>query len=178
MQIVRPFLESGRNKTVPHRIFFLFLVVAFLINPAAGAASGKPGDVFPDLASFGLEGKLPEIKGKIVLIDFFASWCAPCHESFPAMEQVHRSFTEKGVVVVAISVDSKKADLDRFLKKHPVGFAILRDPAGKLAAELKIATMPTSFVLGRDGKIQSIHNGFHGEQTRKEYESEIERLLH
>jgi thiol-disulfide isomerase/thioredoxin len=146
---------------------------------AARASAGplKPGDSFPDLSAFGLEGTIPDAKGKVVLIDFFASWCTPCHESFPVMEELHKRFGEKGLVIVAVSVDKKKQDLERFLKKHSAAFAIARDPAGKLAAEVKIPTMPTSFIVDRQGVVRAVHRGFHGEETRKKYVSEIEELL-
>lgn len=141
------------------------------------AEAPKAGDVFPELRSFGMEGSLPETKGKVLLVDFFASWCAPCQKSFPVMEKLHQEYAGKGLVIVAISVDQKKADLDRFLKKHSSSFSILRDASGKLAGELKLPTMPTSFLVRKDGTIASIHNGFHGEETRKRYVSEIEELL-
>lgn len=158
-------------------LLLLLLLASSSFGSATFAALAKPGEVFPDLASFGLEGRLPELKGKIVLVDFFASWCPPCHQSFPVMEQLHKSYGEKGLVIVAISVDTKKADLERFLKKHVVSFPIVRDGTGKLAGTLKIPAMPTSFVIGRDGKIQSVHEGFHGEKTHNQYISEIESLL-
>ncbi|MGZ8898543.1 MAG: TlpA disulfide reductase family protein [Limisphaerales bacterium] len=179
--------ERGALNTREHRspsiifsrriLLLLLLLASWSFGSRTFAALAKPGDVFPDLAAFGLDGKLPELKGKIVLVDFFASWCPPCHESFPAMEQLHRSYAEKGLVILAISVDTKKADLERFLKKHLVSFPIVRDGTGKLAGTLKIPAMPTSFLIGRDGKIRSVHEGFHGEKTRNQYISEIEDLL-
>src|SRR5579859_7945018 len=87
---------------------------------AAGAAV-KVGDTFPDFKSYKIEGTLPEtFKGKVVLVDFWASWCGPCGESFPAMDQLQKEFADQGLVIVAVNVDEKKSDMDDFLKDHKV----------------------------------------------------------
>lgn len=146
------------------------------INLAA-AGPLKEGDPFPDLAAYGLEGNLPDLKGKVVLVDFFASWCGPCKDSFPAMEELHKKYADKGLIVVAINLDKKKSDMDEFLKKYPASFVILRDAANKLVGEVKIPTMPSSFLLDKSGKVHAAHRGFKGEETKKKYAEEIESLL-
>lgn len=93
------------------------------------------------------------------------------------MEELQKTYGPKGFVVVAISVDKNKADLEKFLKKHPATFCVLRDPMGKLASEVKIGTMPSSFLLDAQGIVRASHLGFEGEQTRKKYVLEIESLL-
>jgi thiol-disulfide isomerase/thioredoxin len=151
--------------------------LAFCLAWTALAAPPKEGDVFPDLHRFGLEGTLPELQGKIVLVDFFASWCDPCKESFPAMEELHQKYHDQGLVIVAVNVDKKKSDMDDFLKKHPASFAVVRDAANKLVGEVKIPTMPSSFLLDRNGKVHAFHRGFKGAETKKKYTEEIEALL-
>jgi len=140
-------------------------------------AALKVGDTLPDLASFKLEGKLPDnLKGKVVLVDFWASWCLPCAKSFPALDELQKKYGDK-LVIVAVNVDEKAANMDTFLKKHSVSFTVVRDADQKLVAVVEPATMPTSFILDGEGKVRFLHNGFHGEDTRKEYVSEIESLL-
>lgn len=153
------------------------LLALLLTTLMAAAAPLKTGDAFPDLNKFKLEGTLSDTKGKIVLVDFFASWCGPCKESFPAMQELHKKFAGKDFLIIAINLDQKKADMDEFLKKHPADFAIVRDAANALVSAVKIPTMPTSFLLGRDGRVVSVHRGFKGEETRKKYLEEIEALL-
>jgi cytochrome c biogenesis protein CcmG, thiol:disulfide interchange protein DsbE len=144
----------------------------------AAWAGIKVGDAFPDLSTYKLEGKLPDdLKGKVVMVDFWASWCGPCGESFPAMDEIQKKYSAQGLVIIAINVDEKKSDMDDFLKAHPVSFAIVRDAAQKLVDKAGIGTMPSSFLLGRDGKVVFAHSGFHGNDTRKQYEHEIESLL-
>ena len=141
------------------------------------AAALKVGDTLPDLASFKLEGKLPDtLKGKIIIVDFWASWCLPCAKSFPALDELQKKYGDR-VVVLAVNVDEKKANMEKFLAKHAVTFTVVRDAEQKLVAVVEPATMPTSFILDATGKVRFLHNGFHGEDTQKEYISEIESLL-
>ena len=166
-------MNTSSNKTkLTGALASLFLAITL-----AMAGPLKEGDAFPDLTTVGLEGSLPDIKGKVVLVDFFASWCGPCKESFPAMQDLHKKYAGKGLIILAINLDKKKSDMDDFLKLHPADFAIVRDAANKLVSQIKIPTMPTSFLLNRDGKVVSVHRGFKGEETRKKYTEEIDALL-
>lgn len=150
------------------------LLTGVLFNANAAL---KVGDTLPDLASFKLEGKLPEsLKGKIVIVDFWASWCLPCAKSFPVLDELQKKYGDK-VVVLAVNVDEKAANMEKFLKKTPVTFTVVRDGEHKLVAAAEPETMPTSFILDGEGKVRFVHKGFHGEDTRKEYISEIESLL-
>jgi len=137
----------------------------------------KIGDRFPDLVTQKLEGKLPaDLKGKIVLVDFWASWCAPCALSFPVMENLQKNYPDH-LVIIAISVDEKPAKMEMFLKKHPSSFAVLRDAEQKLVDTIGTQAMPTSFLLDGEGKVRFMHSGFHPEETQKQYIKEIESLL-
>jgi cytochrome c biogenesis protein CcmG/thiol:disulfide interchange protein DsbE len=141
------------------------------------AALPHPGDTFPALDKFGLEGELPQVEGKVVLLDFWASWCAPCKKSFPVMKDLQDKFGSRGFLVVAVCLDEKKAAMDGFLKKNPVPFVVLHDSKGQLAQRANIEKMPSSFLIGADGKVVSVHSGFDGESTRKAYLAEIEASL-
>ena len=153
------------------------LGMLFLLGGVALAGLPKEGDAFPDLAKYNLEGTIPDLHGKIVLVDFFASWCDPCKESFPAMEELKQKYGDKGLVILAINVDKKKEDMEDFLRKHPVTFTILRDASNKLVNDVKIPTMPSSFLLDRNGKVVAFHRGFKGAETKKKYAEQIEPLL-
>jgi thiol-disulfide isomerase/thioredoxin len=161
-----------------HSIIVAGIVWLAVCAQLAVAASIKVGDQFPDLNKFGLEGKLPaQLKGKVVVVDFWASWCGPCKASFPVMEQLHKDYGPKGLSLVGISVDDNSTAMDDFLKKHPVSFVVVRDAAKKLVATANIASMPTSYILDGEGRVRFVHTGFHGEATRKQYIQEIEQLL-
>lgn len=155
----------------------LALLLGFALVFSA-SASIKVGDNFPELAGYKLEGKLPDaLKDKVVLIDFWASWCGPCAQSFPVMEELQKTYGSQGLVIIAVSVDEKKADMEEFLKSHSVSFIIVRDAAQKLVQQAGITAMPSSFLMDKNGKVVFAHTGFHGSATKKQYEQEIQSLL-
>jgi len=161
------------------KFLFTILSASLLLTGAQFASAAlKVGDAFPDLFAQKLEGKLPEsLKGKVLFVDFWASWCAPCAQSFPAMEELQKTYAKRGLVIIAISVDEKDAAMQAFLKKHPASFAVVRDAAHKLVSAVDVSAMPTSFIVDADGKVRFLHNGFHGDETKKQYITEIESLL-
>lgn len=155
----------------------VLVMAAALAFSANVSAALKVGDAIPDLTQFKLEGTLPETKGRVLLIDFWASWCLPCKQSFPVMRELHEKFGARGLAIVAISVDEDKAEMARFLKKNPATFATLRDATGKTPEAFGAEKMPTSLIVGADGKVVAVHGGFEGELTRKKYLAEIEAAL-
>jgi thiol-disulfide isomerase/thioredoxin len=156
-----------------------FVLAAFLVSLFSTAqATLKVGDAMPDLASFKLEGKLPDsLKGKVVIVDFWASWCGPCKESFPAMNNLQKKYGGNGLVIIGVNEDEDPSDMRDFLKQNPATFTVVRDAAQKLVALAGIPTMPSSFVFDKTGTVRFAHSGFHGTETRKQYEEEIESLL-
>ena len=144
-------------------------------------ADVKVGEVFPALASAGVVnlagGDLPATTGQVVLVDFWASWCAPCKASFPAMTKLHADFAVRGLIIAAVSIDEKPTAAIAFWKKMAPPFATLHDRTQALVKQVVVPTMPTSYLLGRDGKVRFMHEGFHGDATDKEVRREIELLL-
>ncbi len=138
----------------------------------------KVGDTFPDLSTFALEGEMPaDWKGKILVIDFWASWCAPCAASFPHLDKLQRQFADRGVYFIGVSVDDKASKMHRFLARHPVSFTIVRDASHRLVGACDIPAMPTSFVVDRSGAVRAIHTGFHAGETDQQLIKELEALL-
>ncbi|MDB5354255.1 MAG: Redoxin domain protein [Phycisphaerales bacterium] len=152
-------------------------LLVFILAPWCPAAF-KPGDPLPALDSYKLEGKLPDtLKGRVILLDFWASWCRPCKESFPAMQELHKQYAGRGLTIIAVNVDEKREDMDRFLKAANVSFTVVRDPGQKLVAAADVPAMPTSFLIDRSGKIRSVHKGFVRDETMKQYQEQIQLLL-
>ena len=158
-------------------LFGAACAVLLSLGPVLHGAPAKSGDTFPDLAAAGLEGTVPDLAGKVVIVDFWASWCGPCKKAMPLLAELQKQYGEKGVVVVGVSVDEVKTDMEAYLKKNPMPFAILRDPKGRLAEQLNMQGVPTSYVVGPDGKICAVHRGFEGEKTRARYLAQLDGLL-
>lgn len=142
-------------------------------------AETKVGDAFPPLAGLAPLGntQVPATAGKVVLVDFWASWCAPCKASFPMMAQLHKDFAPRGLVVLAVSVDEKPAAAVAFARKLAPPFATLHDGEQTLVKQVAVPTMPTSYLLGRDGRVRFVHRGFQGDSTDRELRKQIELLL-
>lgn len=119
---------------------------------------------------------LAAYKGKVVYIDFWASWCSPCRQSFPWMKELQAAKAKEGLVIIAVNVDQEKKLADAFLAEFSPNFKIVFDPAGQLATEFKVAGMPSAYIIGRDGKPRFKHIGYHHEK-RSQYEQEIQTLL-
>jgi thiol-disulfide isomerase/thioredoxin len=103
---------------------------------------------------------LAEFRDKVVYVDFWASWCAPCRQSFPWMNGLQRQYGKEGLVIVAINLDQVRADAENFLKQYPAEFIVRFDPQGQLAQQFKVRGMPTSALLARDGRVLWTHEGF------------------
>ena len=144
---------------------------------ASAHAALKTGDVLPPLESQGLEGQVPNLAGKVVLLDFWASWCGPCKKSFPELDKLYGAYKDRGFVILGVSVDEKATDMRSFLDSHPVGFPVARDRDQALVSIFEIESMPTSFLIDRTGKVRSVHNGFRGDKTVSLLSEEIESLL-
>ena len=154
------------------------MIALGLALSCAVRAGVVPGDPFLPLAAAGLEGgALPATSGKVVLVDFWASWCAPCKASFPAYARLQAEYAPRGLVIVAVSVDENPAACAAFVKRFRPPFAVRRDPGQHLARLVDVPAMPTCFLLGRDGRVRFVHQGFHGDDTERELSQEIDHLL-
>lgn len=103
---------------------------------------------------------LSSLHGRVIYLDFWASWCAPCRQSFPWMDSMQRTYAAQGLSVLAINVDHDRADADRFLKEFRPQFEVRFDPDGTWAQQYKVTGMPTSLIIDRRGVVRFTHIGF------------------
>ncbi|CAN5468764.1 TlpA disulfide reductase family protein [soil metagenome] len=130
----------------------------FAAAPALAVDAGQTAPGFTLPAKDGSTTKLADLRGKVVWVDFWASWCGPCRQSFPWMNSVIKRYPE--LQVVGINVDQKREDADRFLAKTPADFNIAFDTKGATPTAYAAKGMPTSYLIGKDGKVLMVHSGF------------------
>jgi peroxiredoxin len=154
----------------------LSLAVTSLTGSALALDAGQSA---PEIALKDMSGKavkLSDLKGKVVLVDFWASWCGPCRESFPALEKLSKSYKDKGFVVLGINIDNDVAAAQKFLKEVPVSFSVANDAGKQVAKSYAPPTMPSSYLIDKSGKVHAVHAGFKASDAAK-LEAEIKKLL-
>lgn len=153
------------------RIVTLILTLLAAVGTAsADSAAQAPAAAAPRWSV------LDAYAGKVVLVDFWASWCTPCLRSFPWMNELQQQLGSEGLVVVAVNLDQERALADAFLGKNPARFRVEFDAAGTIARQFGVQAMPTSFLIDRNGKLRARHTGFK-EKLRASREQQIVQLL-
>lgn len=142
---------------------------------ALGVEPGEPAPAFELPGSAGIV-RLADLRGKTVYLDFWASWCGPCRQSFPWMNEMQARYRDKGLKVLGINVDKRASDAAKFLEKTPAQFDIAYDAAGSAPRAYGVKAMPSSVLIGPDGKVLAVHRGF-TEAEAAEREARIRQAL-
>jgi cytochrome c biogenesis protein CcmG, thiol:disulfide interchange protein DsbE len=145
-------------------------------RPSIAASTSRPTPNVEVYAADGVAVKLGDYKGKVVLIDFWASWCPPCKTSFPALDALYRQYRDRGVEVLAVNLDERRHDADTFLGAHPHRLTVLYDPKGVSPQAFGVKGMPSSFLIDRAGNIRFTHMGY-TDNVDSSYRQEIAQLL-
>ena len=164
---MRPILPM---KLTTH-LYLLFLLALALFMNAVQPAEAAPAIGF-SLPTQSGNVSLDSLHGKVVLVDFWASWCAPCRQSFPWMADLYARYSSKGLAIVAINLDKKKELADVFLQDFDVPFIIAFDPSGKTAETFSVQAMPSTYLVSPNGAVLYSHPGFDPKKT-----GEIENLI-
>lgn len=153
------------------------MLLAVVLNAAPAWALEK-GAAAPQFDLQGMDGavKLAKLQGKVVYVDFWASWCGPCRQSFPWMNEMQAKYGAKGLQIVGVNVDANSADARQFLTTTPARFFIGFDPQGATPRSYGIKGMPSSVLIGPDGRVLLEHSGFR-EVDRAELEIKIQNAL-
>jgi thiol-disulfide isomerase/thioredoxin len=120
--------------------------------------------------------ELNEYRGRVVYLDFWASWCTPCRQSFPWMQAMKDAYQQQGLTVIAVNLDRHREDADKFLARFHPNFDVRFDPAGQMAERFRIQGMPTSVIIDRHGVQRYTHIGFRPVDLGA-YESELRNVL-
>src|SRR3974390_1424599 len=157
-------------------------MIAVLIALATASTTGAAGDIAPgapapgfNLPSSGGQVGLDSLKGQVVLINFWASWCGPCREEMPILEKLYLKYQPAGFTLLGVNVEPKSADAAKFLHATSVSFPILFDSDSKVSKLYQVADMPSTVILDRNGKVRYVHHGYHA-GDENEYIDQIRSL--
>ena len=164
-----------RSRVMPLvRLVLLVLCCHAAIVSAVGVGETPP--------HFGLlDGKgdlvsLEHLRGRVVYVDFWASWCGPCRRSFPWMNELQRRYGDRGLTIIGVNVDKRRPDADRFLSQVPADFTIVFDAAGVTPSAWGVAGMPSSYLVDAQGKVAAVETGF-ADERKSAMEARIQKLL-
>lgn len=153
----------------------LAVLVASLCTTPIWSAETREAPAFSVATDAG-KLNLADFKGKVVYLDFFASWCSPCRSSFKWLNETHDKYAASGFVIVAVNVDKEKELAAQFLKENPAKFRVGFDPEGKVAQTYQLKGMPSSYLIDRKGQLRATHIGFR-DKDKVARTDEIKSLL-
>ena len=126
----------------------------------AGSSSGGPAPAFTLASRAGQDVSLTQYKGNVVMINFWASWCGPCRQEMPLLESIYKKYNKLGFTMLGVNVEPDSNAANEWLKQTPVSFPILYDKESKVSKAYDVATMPSTVIIDRSGKVRMLHRGY------------------
>jgi cytochrome c biogenesis protein CcmG/thiol:disulfide interchange protein DsbE len=173
---------EGRVSTGMKRVIRLapaFVGALLLVFAAASALALDPGARAPEIGIADMSGNrvtMAGLRGRVVIVDFWASWCEPCAEEMPVLERLHTTYRSQGLTVIGVSQDREIGNARQFLARTRVSFANVHDGAHAVAGRYRPARMPSSYVIDRSGVVRHVHAGFRASDAAQ-LEREVQALL-
>jgi thiol-disulfide isomerase/thioredoxin len=154
-------------------------MAAIVITSAAFAASGDATGPAPAFTLNGLSGQpgaLSQYKGQVVMVNFWATWCGPCQQEMPLLDQMYKKYKPAGFTLIGVNVDKEAPAVKELLARKPVSLPVLLDPANQVSKAYHVDEMPSSVIIDRKGEIRYIHRGYRpGDEN--EYQDRIRQLI-
>ncbi|HEX3915339.1 MAG TPA: TlpA disulfide reductase family protein [Steroidobacteraceae bacterium] len=161
--------------TLLKRCAMAAIVVASTALAAGGDAAG-PAPSFTLSTLAGQPSGLGAYKGQVVMVNFWATWCGPCQQEMPLLDQMYKKYKPAGFTLIGINVDKETPPVKQLLERKPVSFPVLLDPANQVSKAYHVDEMPSSVIIDRKGQIRYIHRGYKpGDEN--EYQDRIRQLI-
>ncbi|MBI3899565.1 MAG: TlpA family protein disulfide reductase [Gammaproteobacteria bacterium] len=163
----------------------LMVTAALVLTPPSAFAFPAAGAAAPDFAlksNSGHNVRLSELRGQVVLINFWATWCAPCRQELPVLQKLYARYQAAGFSLLAVNIDADRTAADAMLTKLGVQLPTLYDADGNKNQEKRVAklydvnSMPATLIIDRDGRVRYVHHGFQS-SYEQQYEQEVRTLL-
>ena len=159
------------------RRFSVLVLGGLLVAFAAVADTAKgPAPAFSLHSRDGDQVSLASLKGDVVMINFWATWCGPCREEMPKLEAIYQRYNNLGFTLLGVNVEDNPTGAAKFLKETPVSFPILFDPKSTVSKLYHVEAMPSTVLVGRDGTMRFIHHGYRA-GYENDYQDQIRALL-
>ena len=162
------------NRRTFHRI--TLFCGALLGYPSLADPIGQPAPDFTLAARDGATVSLSDLKGQVVLINFWATWCGPCRKEMPLLEQLHQRYERLGFTLLGVNVEENSGDAEHFLKETPVTFPILWDPENRVSQMYDVSAMPSTVLVDRQGNVRYLHHGYQ-DGYEDAYQDQIRTLV-
>ena len=158
------------------RFFKRCALAAIAISATAFAADSGPAPEFTLTALSGQPGGLSQYKGQVVMVNFWATWCGPCQQEMPLLDQMYKKYKPAGFTLIGVNVDKEAPAVKEVLARKPVSFPVLLDPANAVSKAYHVDEMPSSVIIDRKGEIRYVHRGYKpGDEN--EYQDRIRQLI-
>lgn len=152
----------------------LFATATALAGP--NDAVGKPAPDFTLKSTSGKNVRLAELKGDVVLVNFWATWCGPCRQEMPLLEKINKKYKDLGFTMLGINVEEDTSGMEKYLKDVPVTFPILNDGKNSVAKLYGVDGMPNTVIIDRNGVVRHVHRGYKPGYEEK-YEQQVKQLV-
>ena len=142
----------------------------------AGGDTGRPAPAFTLTELNGQPAALSQFKGQVVMVNFWATWCGPCQQEMPLLDQMYKKFKPAGFTLLGVNVDKEAPPVRELLARKPVSFPVLLDPANQVSKAYHVDEMPSTVIIDRKGEIRYVHRGYRpGDEN--EYQDRIRQLI-
>ncbi len=150
------------------------LGIVLISSPVVANQGAAPAFSLPtrDGSTLSLE----DFRGEVVMINFWATWCGPCRQEMPLLEQIYQRYNRLGFTILGVNVEEHSADADRFLAETPVSFPILFDPSNEVSKRYGVSAMPSTAIVDRKGNVRFLHHGYQP-GYEDEYQNQIRELV-